>query len=90
MPAKQLSLFFLILGLVITMLGPILYEQLMAFVQEVPNYIQSFQQAVIPKVTSIVRRLDPDAIHQVKETVGSLSAGGFKIFTKLLKDVWSL
>jgi predicted PurR-regulated permease PerM len=63
-----------ILLLFLVMIGPIVYEQISSFVQNIPVYKNSVQTFLIPKIIPIINKVDPGSVSSIQSTLANFSS----------------
>jgi len=81
--------FFLIAISLSLMILPLLYDQLISFINKMPKYIDVVNKEIIPSFSSVLERIDPDAVEKAKDSVSEASGYIFSFMTKLVGNVWN-
>jgi predicted PurR-regulated permease PerM len=91
-------LFFLVVALAAVLLAPVIYHQLLGFLEQVPGYVASLRDALLPLVQKLLSRLPLDgqldartalqgygerALNLAGRVVGGLLGGGLALFNLL-------
>ena len=81
-------LLFLVLVGIILLLGPLLYNQLLAFLKKVPAYIQFFSDEILPLISDTIRTVDPAAVEQAKSAMSDSSGKMAGFIGKFIGNLW--
>ena len=83
------SIFFLIVISVVVLIAPVLYDQLLSMLKQIPSYISMFNEKLLPKFSILLEQIDPNAIEKAQESVSEVSKIIFSFITKLIGNIWS-
>ncbi|PIR37132.1 MAG: AI-2E family transporter [Alphaproteobacteria bacterium CG11_big_fil_rev_8_21_14_0_20_39_49] len=83
------GIFFVTVILMAMLLAPILYDQLLSMFRKIPEYITLANEKFLPRFSSILEQIDPDAINKAKESVSEISAYAFRFVTKVMGNIWN-
>ncbi len=81
--------FFLLLVIVGLLLAPVLYQQSMALIHEIPNYTRALQNDILPSVSRYISRISPDSVDKAKEAISNTSGSIIEFATTLVKNILS-
>ncbi len=81
------AVFVLLVVLAFVLLVPLLVNQIEAFVDSLPGYLELFRERLLPWVEGLVRRIAPDYVENLKQGVGSYAGEIIQWTTGVLKGV---
>lgn len=81
--------FFIGAMLAVIAIGPLLYDQLSAFVVKIPNYIKLLQDSFLPKFSDLLNKISPNALEKAQSSLGDASGQIISVVTNVLRNVWS-
>lgn len=82
-------IFFWTIVLVGFLVVPLLYEEIIKFVQKVPEYVKIFNEKILPEFSKLLEKLDPESIENAKNSVSSISGYIFSFIGKAIGGVWN-
>lgn len=82
------AMFFAVIIIVCIIIAPLIYDQLMSFVQKIPEYHASIQQKVIPLYTEMLERIDPNLVEKIEGLAQNFSGKLFQFLTQFLNNIW--
>ncbi|WP_041041651.1 AI-2E family transporter [Paramagnetospirillum magnetotacticum] len=81
--------FFGIMGLGLTLLAPIIQQQVVTFVHKVPAYAEALQTRAMPLLEEVYRHLSADDLEKLRSSVGSYAGTAVGWGMGVLKGVLS-
>nr|WP_148207420.1 AI-2E family transporter [Paramagnetospirillum magneticum] len=81
--------FFGVMGLGLTLLAPIIQQQVVTFVQKVPVYAQSLQTRAMPLLEEVYRHLSPEDLEKLRSSAGAYAGTAVGWGLGVLKGVLS-
>ena len=63
--------FFVVFGMALFLLVPILEQQVVTFIERVPSYVQALNERAKPLVEELHRRLSPGDIEKLQSSIGA-------------------
>lgn len=82
-------IFFWSLVLVGFLTIPLLYEEIVKFVQKVPEYVGIFNEKVLPEFSKLMQKIDPESIDNAKKAASDLSSHVFSFVGKVMGSAWN-
>ncbi|MFV9875664.1 MAG: AI-2E family transporter [Rickettsiales endosymbiont of Dermacentor nuttalli] len=82
------AIFFAIISIICIIIIPLIYNQLISFIQKIPEYHTSIQQRVIPIYTELIEKIDPSLVKKIEEFVQNFSGKLFQYLSRFLNNVW--
>lgn len=82
-------IFFLVTISCSLLMMPLIYEQLLGLLDKIPEYTRSIQNDLLPAFSSIMNKIDPDAIGNIQNSVKDVSKFALKIVGDILKSIWA-
>ena len=82
-------IFFWSIFLVGFLVLPLFYEEIVKFVQKVPEYVEVFNTKIMPEFSKLFQKLDPTSIDGAKEAVSEISGYVLSFIGKAVSGVWS-
>lgn len=84
-----LGVFFGIGCIALLLMAPVIYRQLLEFVEALPALIENIRLLAERQVNGVMEQLRPQDIEQIKQAVGEQSTGVFRVFLTLLQGMWN-
>lgn len=81
--------FFLLLIIAGLLLVPVLYQQSVALIHEIPNYTRAIQNEVLPSISRYMNRISPESVDKAKEAISNTSGSVIEFVTTLAKNILS-
>jgi predicted PurR-regulated permease PerM len=81
--------FFVLLGLLLFLLVPVLEQQVVTFIQRLPAYVMALSEKLKPLLTELHHRLSPDDIEKLQSSVGAYAGTAVGWAVSLVKGVLS-
>lgn len=85
----MIVMFFSVMITLSLILVPILYEQLLSFLQKIPEYTHRVQERLLPSIAHFIEEIDPNAIEKIKSNAGNASAHVMTFIVDVLTGMWS-
>ena len=79
--------FFVLFGLLLFLLVPILEQQVVTFIERVPGYVQVFNERAKPLLADLQRRLSPGDIEKLQGSIGAYAGTAVGWVVSLVKGV---
>jgi len=83
-----LGVFFLIFALLIILLGPVLYQQLVDFLKIVPNILGSARQGLEGQLSFLLEKLSDKQVEQVQTMMKEQAQGVSKLLMGVVNNLW--
>jgi predicted PurR-regulated permease PerM len=81
--------FFFVVGGLLMLLFPMLQNQIVELAELVPGMVEATRLYVEPLLKQFMAGLPPDALVEIKTSIGNFAGNAAKWMTKLLASVWS-
>ncbi|MDB2414594.1 AI-2E family transporter [Rickettsiales bacterium] len=81
--------FFVIMAIIGIALVPILYDQLLSFIQNFPKYMQVINEKIIPSFTEFAQGIDPKAVEKIKDVENGIAANLLQIISEFALSAWN-
>ena len=81
--------FFGVMGIGLTLLAPVIQQQVMTFVHKVPTYAQSLQMRAMPLLEEVYRHLSPEDLDKLRSSAGSYAGTAVEWGVGVAKGVLS-
>ncbi|MDX1483822.1 MAG: AI-2E family transporter [Alphaproteobacteria bacterium] len=84
-----LGLFFLVFGLTLFLLLPVLQKQFVDFAAKVPQLIETAQVRLTAFLAQVSAELSPEDLERLKSAVGGFAGDALKMAGRLAANIWS-
>lgn len=83
------AIFFCVIIAAIFVLGPLIYNQFLAFLEKLPEYIHFLSDEILPSLSEKLRMVDPHAVEKATQAIGTGSGQLVGIAGKFLQNIWA-
>ncbi|MCE3232701.1 MAG: family transporter [Rickettsiaceae bacterium] len=84
-----ISAFFSILVLLSILLLPLLYEQFISLINQIPEYIRKADKELLPSIRSALIKISPETLEKAQESVSGASVYILEFLGKMMANIWS-
>lgn len=81
--------FFIVVIILAILMVPLLYDQFVAMTNKIPEYIKLANDTLLPSITILLERLDPDAVANAKKSLSEVSVYIFEFLAQLAGNIWN-
>ena len=82
-------IFFWSILLVGFLIVPLFYEEIVKFIQKIPEYVDIFNTKIMPEFSKLLEKLDPSSIEGAKEAASNISGQVFGFIGKAIGGLWN-
>jgi predicted PurR-regulated permease PerM len=80
--------FFLLVVLAGMLIAPVLYHQLLDMLQKIPNYINMFNERLLPSFSAFFEQFAPDLIAKAEQSASQISGYILSFITTIMSNLW--
>lgn len=81
--------FFMLMGLLITLLFPLLQRQVVDLFQMIPGIVETIRTEAVPWLEQSIAGLSPEAMEDVRNAAKEFAGNSVKWFTSMAGNLWS-
>ena len=81
--------FFLLMGLLFTLLFPLLQRQVVDLIQTIPGIIDSIRSELLPWIERTIAELPPETHEDIRNAAKSFATNTMQWFSGMVGDLWS-
>lgn len=83
------TFFFSILITSVVLLSPIIYNQLVTFIDTVPEYVAYINNTITPALGKFISKVDSSTIEQAKDSMSNVSGYALKFIASIAANIWN-
>ena len=87
--ALILLTFFIVAVGILTLLFPLLHGQVLELMHLLPGMVEAARSAIEPTLRDLIAGLPPDALAEIRNSVGDFAGRAARWITSLIGDIWS-
>ncbi len=83
------GIFFTLIILALSLMLPVVYDQVTTFIAKIPEYREIFESKIMPKIFKVLESFDPEIGEKIINSIENFSGEIFKYLKSLLSHIWS-
>jgi len=80
--------FFLIISLILAILAPFLYDQVMTLARALPDYAKALKEMVLPQLDRMEAWISPEQVQEIRNTLENFSGKIVGLSGDILSNAW--
>lgn len=83
------SIFFVISALILMLIIPNIYNQLLLLIHNVPSYVSTLESKLLPLIRDNISKLDSEHVNKMTSLLGNFSGSILNFITKFISNLWN-